>query len=82
MATRIEFVLNGANRALDVEDDASLLEALRDGCGLISPKDGCSPQGQCGCCTVIVDDRAVVSCAMPAKKRRRKERPHARRLQR
>ena len=67
MATRIEFVLNGANRALDVEDDASLLEALRDGCGLISPKDGCSPQGQCGCCTVIVDDRAVVSCAMPAK---------------
>jgi len=67
MATRIEFVLNGADRAVDVEDDASLLEALRDGCGLISPKDGCSPQGQCGCCTVIVDDRAVVSCAVPAK---------------
>ncbi|HEY7910391.1 MAG TPA: selenium-dependent xanthine dehydrogenase, partial [Blastocatellia bacterium] len=34
---------------------------------LISPKDGCSPQGQCGCCTVIVDNRAVVSCAMPAR---------------
>src|SRR4029079_5826039 len=45
----------------------SLLEALREGCGVISPKDGCSPQGQCGCCTVIVDGRAVVACAVPAK---------------
>lgn len=39
---------------------------LRGTFGLISPKDGCSPQGQCGCCTVIVDDRAVVSCTLPA----------------
>ncbi len=67
MATRIEFVLNGTNQAIEVAEDASLLEVLRDDCGLISPKDGCSPQGQCGCCTVIVDDRAVVSCAVPAK---------------
>jgi selenium-dependent xanthine dehydrogenase len=67
MATRVEFVLNGENRAVEVAEDASLLEALRDGCGVISPKDGCSPQGQCGCCTVIVDDRAVVACAVPAR---------------
>jgi selenium-dependent xanthine dehydrogenase len=67
MATRLEFTLNGAARSVDIEDGITLLEALRDGCGLISPKDGCSPTGQCGCCTVIVDDRAVVSCAMPAK---------------
>ncbi|HKF54596.1 MAG TPA: selenium-dependent xanthine dehydrogenase [Blastocatellia bacterium] len=67
MGTRIEFILNGVDQVIDVEPDASLLEVLRDQCGLISPKDGCTPQGQCGCCTVIVDDRAVVSCAMPAR---------------
>src|SRR5215510_6513836 len=67
MGHRIEFILNGQARSVDAAPDASLLEVLRDQCGLISPKDGCTPQGQCGCCTVIVDDRAVVSCAMPAK---------------
>src|SRR5215467_959953 len=67
MAAQIEFTLNGAQRSVQIEDDTSLLEALRDEFGLISPKDGCSPQGQCGCCTVIVDDRALVSCAVPAR---------------
>ncbi|MGI8493050.1 MAG: 2Fe-2S iron-sulfur cluster-binding protein [Acidimicrobiales bacterium] len=37
------------------QDGVSLLDALRDELGLRSPKDGCSPQGQCGCCTVLVD---------------------------
>src|ERR1044071_251273 len=68
MTSTIEFTLNGSNRAVEIEDGVSLLEVLRDNCGLISPKDGCSPTGQCGCCTVIVDDRAVVSCAIPAEK--------------
>lgn len=66
MTTRIEFNLNGTDRAVEVEDGTSLLELLRDSCGLISPKDGCSPQGQCGCCTVIVDGRALVTCVTPA----------------
>ncbi len=67
MANRIEFILNASARAVEVDDGTSLLEVLRDRCGVISPKDGCSPQGQCGCCTVIVDGRAVVACAVPAK---------------
>ena len=67
MANRIEFSLNAIERAVEIEDGMSLLEVLRDSCGLISPKDGCSPQGQCGCCTVIVDGKALVSCAVPAK---------------
>ncbi len=33
--------------------------------GLSSVKDGCSPQGQCGCCTVLVDGKARVSCVTP-----------------
>ena len=39
-----------------------LLAALRDELGIISPKDGCAPSGQCGCCTVLVDGKAIVSC--------------------
>jgi aldehyde oxidoreductase len=39
-----------------------LLSALREELDVTSPKDGCSPSGQCGCCTVIIDGKAVVSC--------------------
>ena len=43
----------------------TLLEVLRDRLGVRSVKDGCSPQGQCGCCTVWVDGQARVSCVTP-----------------
>ena len=33
----------------------SLLAAIREVLGLRGPKGGCNPQGQCGCCTVLVD---------------------------
>ena len=39
-----------------------LLSALREELDVTSPKDGCAPSGQCGCCTVIIDGKAVVSC--------------------
>ncbi|WP_420618563.1 molybdopterin cofactor-binding domain-containing protein [Candidatus Poriferisocius sp.] len=43
-------------------DHEHLLAALRDELGIMSPKDGCSPSGQCGCCAVLVDGRARVAC--------------------
>ncbi|HET6914648.1 MAG TPA: 2Fe-2S iron-sulfur cluster-binding protein [Acidimicrobiales bacterium] len=43
-------------------DDVSLLEALREDLGEKSAKDGCAPQGQCGCCTVLVDGSPRVAC--------------------
>jgi len=49
-------------------DRASLLEALRDELGIRSPKDGCSPQGQCGCCTVLVDGAPRVACVTPVRR--------------
>jgi xanthine dehydrogenase small subunit len=56
-------------RDVQVPDDgASLLEVLRDRLGLRSPKDGCSPQGQCGCCTVLVDGQPRVACVTPARR--------------
>jgi len=43
----------------------SLLSVLRERLGLTSVKDGCAPQGQCGCCTVLVDGEARVACVTP-----------------
>ncbi len=45
-----------------------LLAALREELDITSPKDGCSPSGQCGCCTVLVNGKAVVSCQTPLSK--------------
>ncbi len=62
--TRIPFTLDG--RAVDVSADAgSLLDALRGPLGVRGVKDGCSPQGQCGCCTVWVDGQPRVACVTP-----------------
>ncbi len=60
----ITFDLNGTAVVLE-DDGCSLLEALRDRLGVRSAKDGCSPQGQCGCCTVWVDGAPRVSCVTP-----------------
>ncbi|MEI2651605.1 MAG: 2Fe-2S iron-sulfur cluster-binding protein [Microthrixaceae bacterium] len=63
----MQFQLNGDQ--VEVADDGcSLLDVLRDGFGLTSVKDGCSPQGQCGCCTVLVDGEPRVSCVTPARR--------------
>ncbi len=61
------FTLNGA--AVEVPDDrAHLLVALREDLGIISTKDGCAPSGQCGCCTVLLDGKAVVACQVSLEK--------------
>lgn len=53
---------------VEVSDEASLLHVLRDELGLTSVKDGCSPQGQCGCCTVLVDGAPRVACVTPVRR--------------
>ncbi|MXW68745.1 MAG: molybdopterin-dependent oxidoreductase, partial [Acidimicrobiia bacterium] len=60
----IAFRLNGEDVSVR-GDHPHLLAALREELGVISPKDGCAPSGQCGCCTVLVAGRAVVSCQVP-----------------
>ena len=63
----VSFTVNG--RAVSVSArHPHLLSALRDELDITSPKDGCSPSGQCGCCTVLVDGKAVVSCQQPLAK--------------
>jgi len=54
---------------VEVADDGqTLLDALRGPVGNRSVKDGCSPQGQCGCCTVLVDGQPRVSCVTPLRR--------------
>ena len=61
------FELNGSQVVAD-DGHPHLLAALRDELGIISPKDGCSPSGQCGCCTVLVNGKARVACQTPMEK--------------
>lgn len=63
----IEFELDGARVGVDAAR-ISLLEALREHLGSRSAKDGCSPQGQCGCCTVWVDGTPRVACVTPVER--------------
>jgi xanthine dehydrogenase molybdenum-binding subunit len=60
-STRISFRVNGRDVSVSA-DHPHLLAALRDELDITSPKDGCSPSGQCGCCTVMIDGKAQVSC--------------------
>ncbi|MEE2768018.1 MAG: 2Fe-2S iron-sulfur cluster-binding protein [Actinomycetota bacterium] len=63
----LSFSVDG--RLVTVPDDGStLLDVLRGQLGVTSAKDGCSPQGQCGCCTVLVDGQARVSCVTPTRR--------------
>ena len=56
-------------RDVEVEDGGdTLLDVLRDHLAVRAPKDGCSPQGQCGCCTVLVDGQPRVACVTPARR--------------
>lgn len=64
---RVEFVLNGQPVSVAAHHP-HLLAALREELDVTSPKDGCSPSGQCGCCTVLVGSKAVVSCQQPLAK--------------
>ncbi len=62
------FELNGLTTEVSYDDGMNFLEVLRENCGVTSAKDGCAPQGFCGCCTVLVDGRPALACLMdPAK---------------
>ena len=63
---KVSLTVNGvARRAEDVEEEASLLDLLRDHLGLFGTKNACE-QGECGSCSVFLDDLLVCSCLVPA----------------
>ncbi len=60
---RVPLTVNGASVTVSARHP-HLLAALREELQVMSPKDGCSPQGQCGCCTVMIDGKASITCQM------------------
>src|ERR1700738_3407422 len=61
MARLLELMLNGRPRTDAVADHLLLLDYLREIVGLTGTKTGCDG-GECGACTVLVDDRPRLSC--------------------
>jgi 4-hydroxybenzoyl-CoA reductase subunit gamma len=61
MATIIELTLNGRKRVDAVPGNRLLLDYLRETVGLTGTKTGCDG-GECGACTVLVDDKPTLSC--------------------
>jgi carbon-monoxide dehydrogenase small subunit len=62
----LEFTLNGRKvRAPDIEGHATLLSLLRDHFDLKGAKEGCGV-GECGACTVLLDDEPINACLAPA----------------
>ncbi|WP_199438874.1 (2Fe-2S)-binding protein [Umezawaea beigongshangensis] len=59
--TDVSLRVNEAFHRLSVDNRRTLLDLLREDLGLTGPKKGCD-HGQCGACTVLCDDRRVLSC--------------------
>lgn len=62
---KIQFEVNGKQVSLEVEPDELLIDVLRDHLDLKGAKTGCRA-GECGACSVILNDRVVTSCLIPA----------------
>ena len=77
MASIIELTLNGRKRVDAVPGNRLLLDYLRETVGLTGTKTGCDG-GECGACTVLVDDKPTLSCLTLAGDRRRQARRYGR----
>ena len=69
---RTSLKVNGKAHVVDVDPECPLLYVLRDNLALNNPRFGCG-LGQCGACTVLLDNRAVRSCRLPVSRAAGKE---------
>ena len=61
MNCHISLTVNGKKKEIRVDARQSLLEVLREQLGLLSVKQGCAV-GECGACTVLIDDVPIDAC--------------------
>jgi len=60
---KVSFTLNGKPVSVPYESGMHLLEVLREECGIVSAKNGCAPEGTCGCCLVLINGRPATTLA-------------------
>lgn len=65
---KIQFSLNAQSVTLDVDPTQTLLDVVRKDLGLTGTKQGCDYEGECGACTVLVNNQPVRSCLTPVGK--------------
>ena len=65
MKHKIRFTINREVKEMEVEPNKTLLKMLREDLDLIGVKEGCGA-GECGACTVLVNNKPVNSCLMLA----------------
>jgi len=63
----VEFTLNGEPITHTARARRSALDVLREDFDIKSAKSGCSPQGVCGCCVMMVGGKPRVTCTLPFK---------------
>ena len=72
MTTPIDLNVNGQTHHIDIEHRDSLLDVLREALDLTGAKRACD-RGECGACTVLVDDKPMLACQLLAMQVRRSE---------
>lgn len=65
MKKSISFTLNGKPYTIEADPCDRMLDVLRNDLALRGTKEGCGV-GECGACTVVIDDVAVTSCLVLA----------------
>mgnify|MGYP002554632596 FL=1 len=62
---KVNFAVNGKKYVLDLPSEKRLIDILREDLHLTGTKEGCG-EGECGACTVIMDNAAIHSCLILA----------------
>ena len=65
MKRKISFILNGSPVVIETDTARRAVDALREDLGLTGVKEGCG-SGECGACSILVDDVVRLSCIMTA----------------
>lgn len=61
----LNFILNNEPIRIEIEPHLTLLQLLRDRLELTGTKEGCG-MGECGACTVLLEEKTINSCIFPA----------------